>query len=296
MAEAFVVTPDLLPEEVPELAELGLDPVAAPVSWTAFAQALVSRRTEKLKPLLLDPTFVVGLGNLYADEILHDAGLRPDREVSTLSTMEIRRLYRSLVEILHEATKHHGTSLPDHPFTDLQGKEGSFQEELQVWGRDGGCRRCRQTVTKQRSGGRTTWWCRLPGLTPAATVASARSGPPLARRDVPQDATLKGFKSSPSHGARQPGVTVVVGPNGSGSQRRRRHRLGARRPPRRCAARDGGRHLRRHQKSGTRRAGQPDIDNSAGSCPSGSARSPSPTLWRTGEQYAINGVPCRLLD
>lgn len=159
-AEAFVVTPDLLPEEVPELAELGLDPVAAPVSWTAFAQALVSRRTEKLKPLLLDPTFVVGLGGLYADEILHDAGLRPDREVSTLSTMEIRRLYRSLVEILHEATKHHGTSLPDHPFTDLQGKEGSFQEELQVWGRDGEpCRRCRQTVTKQRSGGRTTWWC-----------------------------------------------------------------------------------------------------------------------------------------
>ena len=130
VAEAFVVTPDLLPEEVPELAELGLDPVAAPVSWTAFAQALVSRRTEKLKPLLLDPTFVVGLGNLYADEILH------------------------------EATKHHGTALPDHPFTDLQGKEGSFQEELQVWGRDGEpCRRCRQTVTKQRSGGRTTWWC-----------------------------------------------------------------------------------------------------------------------------------------
>lgn len=159
-AEAFVVTPELLTEEVPALANLGLDPVAEPVSWTSFAHALLARRTEKLKPLLLDPSFIVGLGGLYADEILHDAGLRPDREVSTLSTMEIRRLYRSLVEILHEATKHHGTSTGEHPFADLHGKEGGFQEELQVWDRDGQpCRRCRQTVTKQRSGGRVTYWC-----------------------------------------------------------------------------------------------------------------------------------------
>jgi formamidopyrimidine-DNA glycosylase len=159
-AEAFVVTPELLLEEVPALADLGLDPVAAPVSWTAFAQSLVNRRNERLKAVLLDPTFVVGLAGLYADEILYDAGLRPDREVSTLSTMEIRRLYRSLVEILHEATKHHGTSTGEHPFTDLHGKPGSFQEELQVWGRDGEpCRRCRSTVTKVRSGGKVTYWC-----------------------------------------------------------------------------------------------------------------------------------------
>ena len=159
-AEAFVVMPDLLLEEAPELANLGLDPVASPVSWTAFAQSLVNHRSEKLKPLLLDQSFVVGLGGLYADEILHDAGLRPDREVSTVSTMEIRRLYRSLVEILHEATKHYGTSTDEHFFTDLQGKEGSYQDELQVWGRDGEpCRRCRQTVTRQRGGGRITYWC-----------------------------------------------------------------------------------------------------------------------------------------
>jgi len=160
IAETFVVTADMLLDEAPELGILGLDPVASPVSWTAFAQSLVNHRTEKLKPLLLDQSFVVGLGGLYADEILHDAGLRPDREVSTVSTMEIRRLYRSLVEILHEATKHRGTSTPEHPFTDLQGKEGDFQRELQVWGRDGEpCRRCRQTVTKQRGGGRITYWC-----------------------------------------------------------------------------------------------------------------------------------------
>lgn len=159
-AEAFVVTPELLTEEIPALAELGLDPVAAPVSWTAFAQALVARRNDKLKPVLLDPSFVVGLGGLYADEILYDAGLRPDRQVDTLTTMEIRRLYRSLVEILHEATKHRGTSTAEHPFVDIHGRPGGYQNELAVWGRDGApCRRCRGTIVKQRSGGRVTYFC-----------------------------------------------------------------------------------------------------------------------------------------
>ena len=160
VTEVFVVEPTQLIDEMPHLADLGLDPVASPVSWTSFAQALVRRRTDKLKALLMDQTFVVGLGDVYTDEILWDAGLRPDREVSTLSTMEIRRLYRSLVEILHEATKHHGTSSEIHPFVDIHGKEGSFQEELEVWGRAGeACRRCRDTVGKSRVGGRTTFSC-----------------------------------------------------------------------------------------------------------------------------------------
>ena len=159
-SEAFVVEPAQLVDEIPELGKLGLDPVADAVSWTTFARSLVARRTDRLKPLLLDQGFVVGLGDLYADEILYDAGLRPDREVSTVSTMEIRRLYRSLVEILHEATKHHGTSTEAHEFVDLHGKTGHFQEELQVWGRDGeACRRCRGTVTKSRVGGRTNYVC-----------------------------------------------------------------------------------------------------------------------------------------
>jgi formamidopyrimidine-DNA glycosylase len=159
-SEAFVVEPAQLLEEVPELGDLGMDPVASPISWTVFARSLVARRTDKLKALLLDSSFIVGLGDLYADEILYEAGLRPDREVSTLSTMEIRRLYRSLVEILHEATKRHGTSTETHPFVDLNGKPGAFQDELRVWGRDGQpCRRCRGTVGKLRVGGRTSYVC-----------------------------------------------------------------------------------------------------------------------------------------
>lgn len=159
-SEAFVLQRDQLVEELPDLATLGLDPVAEPVSWTAFAHALVARRDSLLKPLLVDQSFLVGLGDLYADEILYDAGLQPHREVATLSTMEIRRLYRSLVEILHVATKHRGTSVNGHPFIDLHGKYGTYQDELQVWDRSGeACKRCRGTVTKDRVAGRVTYFC-----------------------------------------------------------------------------------------------------------------------------------------
>lgn len=159
-SEAFVLGSDQLNGDLPEVANLGLDPVADPVSWTSFAQALITRRTGKLKPLLMDQSFLVGLGDIYADEILYDAGLRPERDVSTLSTMEIRRLYRSLVEILHEATKHRGTSAESRPFVDLHGRPGTYQDELQVWQRTGAaCQRCRGTISKTRVANRVTYLC-----------------------------------------------------------------------------------------------------------------------------------------
>jgi formamidopyrimidine-DNA glycosylase len=157
--EMFVVESDRLLEELPELAARGVDPIGEPVSWTVFAQRIIGT-DGKLKSVLLDPTVAAGIGNLYADEICFEAGLRPDRPTSSLSAQEIRRLFRALVETLHEAVKHRGTTTHDHPFTDVYGKPGEFQLLLQVHGRDGeACRRCRNEVSKMRLGNRTTWLC-----------------------------------------------------------------------------------------------------------------------------------------
>ena len=125
--EMFVTSPDELTAEVPELAELGFDPVENPISWTVFGQLLVNRQM-KLKAFLTDQTIIAGLGNIYADEILFAAGLRYDRQTDSLSTQEIRRLYRSVVEILHEAIKYGGSTLADEQYVDLNGKPGEFQE------------------------------------------------------------------------------------------------------------------------------------------------------------------------
>ncbi|MDG2112134.1 MAG: hypothetical protein P8N02_05920, partial [Actinomycetota bacterium] len=104
------------------------------MSWTVFGQRLV-RQDRTLRQLLIDPTFVVGIGPVYSDEILHSALLRHDRKANGLITQEIRRLYRAIVETVHNALKHRGVSLEDE--TDVFGEPGGYNEYLEVYGRAG---------------------------------------------------------------------------------------------------------------------------------------------------------------
>ena len=158
-SEAFVVAVGEVAEEAPELAGLGLDPVADPVSWTSFARLLLGRSV-KLKTLLQDQEVVAGIGPIYSDEILWEAGLRHDRISSELSSQEIRRLFRALVETLHEAIKHRGSDVEDYPFVDLYGKPGDHQDELRVYGREGEpCRRCRAPIAKARLANKPLFYC-----------------------------------------------------------------------------------------------------------------------------------------
>jgi formamidopyrimidine-DNA glycosylase len=158
-SEAFVAAANALAEEAPELSVAGLDPVADAVSWTAFARLLLAR-SAKLKAVLMDPEVVAAIGPVYSDEILWEAGLRYDRTSDSLSSQEIRRLFRALVETLHEAVKHRGTTTDDHPFLDLYGKPGNYQDELKVYGREGlPCPRCRTPVSKARFANKPVYFC-----------------------------------------------------------------------------------------------------------------------------------------
>jgi formamidopyrimidine-DNA glycosylase len=158
-AQVFAAATDALADEAPELLTHGLDPVADAVSWTLFARALQARSV-KLKAFLMDPTAVAAIGPIYSDEILWESGLRYDRISDQISSQEIRRLFRALVETLHEAVKHRGTSTADQPFVDLYGKEGDYQDELKVYGREGEiCRRCRGTVSKLKVSGKSVFMC-----------------------------------------------------------------------------------------------------------------------------------------
>ena len=158
-AQAFVVEAGSLADEIPEVAAGGLDPVADAVSWTTFARLLLGRSV-KLKTLLMDSEVVAAIGPVYSDEILWEAGLRYDRVSDELSSQEIRRLFRALVETLHEAVKHHGTSTDDQPFVDLYGKPGGYQDFLKVYAREGEpCRRCRAPVAKARFSNKPVYFC-----------------------------------------------------------------------------------------------------------------------------------------
>jgi formamidopyrimidine-DNA glycosylase len=150
---------DLTRKSVPELAHLGFDPMEDQMSWERFAVALRTR-SDSIKTLLLDQQFVAGVGALYADEILYSAGLHFDRTPESLSTTEVRRLFRALVEILAEAIKQRGSSLADGVYVDFTGKSGNYQNFHEVYEREGeACRRCRKPILKVKAASQDTFFC-----------------------------------------------------------------------------------------------------------------------------------------
>lgn len=143
----------------PELANLGLDAADEPISWTTFGEQLV-RRDGRLKSVLMDPTFLVGVGPMYSDEILFHAGLRYDRSPSSLSTQEIRRLYRAVVETVYDALKHGGTTITEDGWVGLSGAPGDYGQYLAVYKRDGEMSpRARGPIVKARFGSGYTYFC-----------------------------------------------------------------------------------------------------------------------------------------
>jgi formamidopyrimidine-DNA glycosylase len=157
--EMFVTRLDTVEKEVTELAHLGIDPLETAMSWDHFGQ-MVAQRQAKLKPLLMDQKFIAGIGNIYSDEILWGAGLRWDRMSDSLTSEEVRRLYRSMMETLQEAVKHRGSSLADAQYVDLFGRPGEYQNFHSVYAREGqACPRCRHVVVRERVAGRSTFYC-----------------------------------------------------------------------------------------------------------------------------------------
>jgi formamidopyrimidine-DNA glycosylase len=156
--EMFVTAGDDL-AKVKELAHIAIDPLDQVFTWQTF-QYLLAEKAAKMKQLLMDQKFISGLGNIYSDEVLFHAGLRYDRLSNTLSSQEVRRLYRAIQEILQESIKARGTTLDDEAYVDLFGKPGEYAAELKVYGRAGlPCRRCRTPIQSVKISGRQAYFC-----------------------------------------------------------------------------------------------------------------------------------------
>jgi formamidopyrimidine-DNA glycosylase len=156
--EMFVTAADEL-GKIRELDHIAIDPLEDTFTWQEFSGEL-ARRATKLKPLLMDQKFISGLGNIYSDEVLFAAGLRHDRMSDTLSSQEVRRLYRAIREVVQDALRFRGTTLADEAYVDLFGRPGEFQTELKVYGRTGlACRRCRTPIVAEKLSGRNTYFC-----------------------------------------------------------------------------------------------------------------------------------------
>jgi len=146
-------------------------------------QARLKKTTRRIKPTLMDQRVVAGVGNIYADEILHQARLAPMRPAHTLKRDDVERLHAAMVGVLAASIRDGGTTIQS--FIGSDGREGGFQERLLVYGRAGrACLVCESLIQCSPAvvAGRSTYWC--PGCQPAK---GRRLGRPKARHVVSHD-------------------------------------------------------------------------------------------------------------
>ncbi|MCA1808700.1 MAG: DNA-formamidopyrimidine glycosylase, partial [Lentisphaerae bacterium] len=142
------------------LSALGPEPLDAAFRWTDLYRRM-QHSSRRLKPLLLDQTFLAGLGNIYVDEALWLARLHPCRSAADLTQDQARQLYRAIRRVLRQGIRHGGTTLGEGlgNFNSLNGRGGN-REKLQVFQRAGRpCPRCGQDITRMRVAQRGTHIC-----------------------------------------------------------------------------------------------------------------------------------------
>ena len=145
---------------LPELtgfAGLGIEPLDDAFTNRYLSNKL-SQRHSRIKPLLLDQTFIAGLGNIYADEALFRAGINPETHGSDISELMAADLHHSIREVLQEGIANRGTTIRD--YKDGDGLAGKNQDSLRVYGKEGKpCQRCGNAIVRKKIGGRSSFFC-----------------------------------------------------------------------------------------------------------------------------------------
>jgi formamidopyrimidine-DNA glycosylase len=145
-------------DQVKELLEYGPEPLDNEFTIGAFEAAASKAPMGKIKQVLMNPKVVAGIGNIYSDEILFHAGVRPTRRVSSLSDKELSAVYKWIKSVLTKAIKAKGSSVGDFVRTD--GSWGQMGKYHFVYGRKGQkCKKCGTIIQSVKLNGRTGSFC-----------------------------------------------------------------------------------------------------------------------------------------
>lgn len=141
-----------------ELGNIGPEPLDDDFTVDVFKECLAGR-SKMIKPLLLDQTFIAGVGNIYADEALHKAGIHPTRRSDELSDAEIVNLHRTVRDALNAGIQHEGASINWYRKPD--GTKGESQNHFYVYGQEGQlCQTCGERhIEKTKVAQRGTHYC-----------------------------------------------------------------------------------------------------------------------------------------
>ena len=138
--------------------KLGVDPIIDKKFTKNWVNKNLKKKNRQLKSLLLDQSFICGLGNIYIDEILFKSKIHPLEISSTLKKRKINSLYDNILSILNHSIKHHGTTIINFKFDNM--KTGSYKNKLNVYSRDNkNCGNCNNLILKLKVAGRGTYIC-----------------------------------------------------------------------------------------------------------------------------------------
>ena len=141
---------------LPFFRDLGPEPFGK-LTFPVFKK-IISASNMPVKPLIMDQKRIAGIGNIYANDGLWDAGINPQRRAGTLTEAEIKKLYDSLLKVLKTGFKYKGAS--ELNFVNVKGEEGEYQEHSLVYGKKGQkCKRCGGEIKKIYFAGRGTFYC-----------------------------------------------------------------------------------------------------------------------------------------
>lgn len=153
-----LVRTDALEREVFDREGYGPEPLDPAFTAERFALCVRGRAKKRIKPLLMEQSCIAGIGNIYADESLWRAGVRPQRRAGSLTTEELRKLHDGVQESLRGSLARRGTSAD--AYVDLYGERGTNVAKLRVYGREGEpCDRCGTPIKKISFAGRGTHFC-----------------------------------------------------------------------------------------------------------------------------------------
>ena len=153
----YVPSSKSVQEIVSGIKRLGPEPFSNDFN-DSYLKNYFKNRKRSIKSSLLDQATVAGVGNIYADETLFDAGINPKTESRNLRKDELIRLCNSLVNILKISIGEGGTTFSD--FRDLEGIHGNYGGQAWVYRRNGKhCKKCGETILREKICGRSTHWC-----------------------------------------------------------------------------------------------------------------------------------------
>lgn len=153
----FDIQPTSQLKDLPYIKNLGIEPLSEKFT-TDHLKNIMRNKKKPIKNFLMDNSYIVGIGNIYACESLFDAKISPFVSSKCVSNSSIMRLHASIIKILQNAIDSGGSSLKD--YKQVSGKLGYFQHNFKVYGReDMLCSECNNIISKKPQSGRSTFYC-----------------------------------------------------------------------------------------------------------------------------------------